>query len=186
MFLNTHRLDGLFKKESHYAWAAFILTFVVVLLMVYIYPHELAESSNSVVFVNAVARFVPIVRNFIQHIPPYTPYWGVFYSVFWTLVPIHIALGYTGTFFLSEYRYQRLIIEMTDPKFFMVSIFLLGLCSILFTFPIINVYSILGSGDKITVMALIYLSMLSAGSYTFGRIIGAFQIRYKLSLKKEI
>ena len=111
------------SSELHYVCVVFASTFIVTAVMTYAYPHEWAELPATLAFVDFLADTIPALRNIRQHIPPYTTYWGVFYAVFLSLAPVYILFGYLGSFFLSESRYQKLVLDISWLR-------LLSICSI--------------------------------------------------------
>jgi hypothetical protein len=108
---NFKILQILFRKESHYVLTMGILASVHVLYMTYLFPRSWADTPSALALIDRVASIVPVIENLREHVPPYTNYWGVFYAVFWIMAPIYFALGFVGSFFLSPYRYQKLVVE---------------------------------------------------------------------------
>lgn len=130
--------QALFRKQSHYLWALVLLVAAYVLFMKYVFPPAWADSPQAVAFVREVASLVPAVNNivishhaspnssfgerfvsnFFANMPPYTNYWGMFYATFWVMAPIFWVMGFIGSFFLSEYRYEILIVKNSPTKLF--------------------------------------------------------------------
>ncbi|NWB95567.1 hypothetical protein HX870_03620 [Pseudomonas gingeri] len=101
------------------------------------FPHEWAESANSLAFVNAVAAGVPVLRGLINHAPPYTPYWGMFYATFWCLAPLFLVAGAMYTFFYADEYYER--IKVNKPQGYILGVlFFLMLSMIPFFLPFIG------------------------------------------------
>lgn len=173
--------QGFFKKESHYAWVMVLLVTCHVIYMTYFFPREWADTPTAMAFVNAIASFVPVIENLQQNIPLYTNYWGMFYATFWITYPIYIFLGIAGSFYLSPYRYKKLIIEASLGRVWaMLAMFFL--CAVFFVF-----FPVLSLGIFINQMSIflpkLILSWLStAGSgYVLARIAMALVIRSNLN-----
>ena len=170
----------LFTKEAHYAWTTFLSGFAVALALIYWMPHEWANTKPANQFVNGVANIVPVIKNLREHVPPYTPFWGFFYSMMWCLTPIYLMLGYFGSFYLSEIRYQKMIIEASSARFLGSAFFIFILSFSWLNFPWINTYAIEPQSESTSFKQLIYVLIIFGIGYVNGRIIGAFQIRHQL------
>lgn len=182
--INSNTESKLFKKEAHYAWATFVSGFAVALALIYWMPHEWATTKPAIQFVDGIASIVPIIKNLREHVPPYTPFWGLFYSVMWCLTPIYFVLGYVGSFFLSEKRYRKMIIEASGVRFFWSAIFIFVVSAGWLSFPWINAYSIQPGNELASVQQLLYALVIFCVGYVNGRILGALQLRHQLHSKK--
>ncbi|MHA6915777.1 hypothetical protein ACQUJO_21965 [Ralstonia pseudosolanacearum] len=167
------------KNEPQYAIALFGSAFAVVLFLTYVFPHEIASTQPVMRFVNLIAKFVPVLADFQRHVPPYTPYWGLFYAVLWSMAPIGLIMGFAGTFHLTELRYQKLIIEATNARIFVIFLIFIPAFWFFLYFPPYSFYAMLGDSDGVTFRQIIYVSMIVGGWYFIGRLLGALVVRHK-------
>jgi hypothetical protein len=177
------RRDALFKKETHYAWATFLSGFAIALALIYAMPHNWAESEWSLAFVDKVASVVPIVRNLREHVPPYTPFWGLFYSVMWCLTPCYLLLGYVGSYHWTENDYGKLK-DMHGGRIFLSFFVFFFTTWAWITFPWINAYSIQPSNESAGFKQLIYIFLIFGLAYVDGRILGVIQYRHQIQSRK--
>ena len=181
--LGNFKSDRPFRKESHYAWATFLSGFAVAIVLIYVMPHEWASAESALRFVDWVAGIVPIVRHLREHVPPYTPFWGLFYSVMWCLTPVYFLLGYVGSFHWMESDYGKLKDMHGGRIFLSILVFFITTLAWI-NFPMINAYSIQPSNESFGFKQLIYTFLIFGLGYVDGRTFGVVQVRHQLNSKK--
>ena len=167
-------MPRLFKKESHYMWTLVVLVCLHVLYMTYLFPRSCADTPLTLALIDKVAEFVPALRNLQQHVPTYTNYWGVFYAVFWVMAPIYWGLGFVGSFFLSPYRYEKLVLKTSLKRVFIMLLIALMCATYEFIYPILSA-GIYPDQMSNFLLKLIFSWFFSAGMiYYSAQILGVF------------
>ncbi|MBV6754797.1 hypothetical protein KV580_31265 [Pseudomonas chlororaphis] len=167
------------KIQSSYLWLTFGLVLCHGVYMTYFFPHEWAESPNSLAFVNAVAAVVPVIHGLVSHTPPYTPYWGMFYATFWCLAPLFFAAGARYTFFYPNEYYEK--IKLNKPQAYIVVIlFFFAFFMIPFCIPFIGGFPnpILNQMSHFLPLRLFAWSTTAIGPFALGWAMGGCYQRF--------
>lgn len=173
----------LLRSEPQYATALFGLALFVVLFFTYVFPHELAASPLITRFVDMVANVVPVLADLQRHVPPYTPYWGLFYAVLWAMAPIWLIMGWLAVFHLSESK-TKMLMEINGTRFFIICIICALSLLFLLKYPPYSFFNILGDNEGITFRQLIYVSLIAGLWYAVGELAGAYALRNKFKSKE--
>ena len=113
-----------------------------VIYMRYLFPREWADTPRALAFIDAMASIVPAISNLRLHVAEYTNYWGMFYATFWATYPVYILLGFIGSFYLSEYRYQKAVLATTWNRVALMSIVIFPLGIVIFYFPMLYSFAV--------------------------------------------
>lgn len=171
----------LFRKEIHYAWTMAFLVTCHVIYMTYFFHREWADTPAALAFINAVASVVPVISNLQQHAPPYTNYWGMFYAIFWVSAPIYWVFGLIGTFFLSSYRYDILIVKAKSWRVWLTLIISTVLLAYEFTFPMLAFGGFINQLSSFLPKLLITWIVGAGIIYGQARVVGALFIKSNLN-----
>ena len=178
-------MPRLFKKESHYMWTLVVLVCLHVLYMTYLFPRSCADTPLTLALIDKVAEFVPALRNLQQHVPTYTNYWGMFYAVFWVMAPIYWGLGFVGSFFLSPYRYEKLVVQASAQRVWWITVIFFVLAAYAINSPMVSYgmsYDIFMNQMSDVLPKLIVSWVAMAGIlYSQARGIGALIIKFNLN-----
>lgn len=171
----------LFRKESLFLWALFLIVLVHVLFMTYFFPHEWADTPRALSFIQNVASVVPVVANVIQHAPaPNTNYWGMFYAVFWTEAPFFLLLGFISSFFLNQDQYEKMVIQTSKTRL-IVTILICFVTSLFeFHFPFLSFGFFVNQMSSFMPKLLLSWFATAGVLYYTSQVFGAFIIKSQL------
>lgn len=174
-------LQNLFRKESHYMWTLAFLVSAHVLYMTYLFPRDWADTPAALALIDRVASIVPALKFLRQEAPSYTHYWGVFYATFWIMVPIYFVLGFIGSFFLTPYRQEILIVKTSWVRIWAIFFLLLILATVTFAFPMLS-FGIFINQMSEFIPKLILSWFVTAGIiYSVPRIACVLILKFKLN-----
>jgi len=120
---------GFLKNQKFYIRMTFVLAILHVTIMTYVMRPEWIETASAISFLDSVGTIFPALHELQQHSPPYTPFWGMYYALFFCIAPIYFILGLATTFFFSEKVYEG----MRSGKSKAVTFVFLYLISIIFS-----------------------------------------------------
>lgn len=138
-------------KWYHYIFA---LSTLIAFALIYLMPHEWAKSAFALALVDRVADIVPVIEWLRAHVPPYTPFWGFYYSVMWCLAVVHFL---AACFFLSRpiTDFQReFVLSITGKQLFSYTLFLTAMTIVWANFPWLGAYSIQPSDERVSVQQI--------------------------------
>jgi hypothetical protein len=127
-----------------------------------------------------MASIVPALRDLQQHVPLYTNYWGMFYSIFWVIAPVFFLLGLVGSLFLSKYRYQKLIVQTTKATLFGAFAACLGSGLAILFFPLIS-FVFVDQMSSFLPRLLFSWAVMEGVIYYTGMCTGAFFLKFNLN-----
>jgi hypothetical protein len=174
-------MQKLFRKESHYVWATAFLVSAHVLYMTYLFPRDWADTPAALELIDRMASIVPALKFLQQNVPSYTHYWGVFYATFWIMVPIYFVLGFVGSFFLTPYRQEILIVKTSWVRIWAIFFLLFILAIVTFTFPMLSFGIFINQMSEFAPKLILSWFVTAGIIYSVPRIACVLILKFKLN-----
>ena len=121
------------KGPEHYLYLAFLTSLAYVFFMKFIFQEVWGYSPFATELVEGMSSIVPMIR-YLKKWHEYRAYWGIFYSIFWIISPIFLALGFLATRVLDE-KYLTAYKKQSKGKFYLAGFAVFCFCAFLFIVP---------------------------------------------------
>src|SRR5450830_994029 len=111
-------------------------------------------------------------------------YWQLFYSLFWLTAPVFWILGFVGSFYLSAYRYEKLVGQISLWKCWLLFIiFSLALIYLLF----FHMLSFLFLNQISRYLPILILSWITTAGYFYyhARMFAVLVLKFNLNRNRQ-